>query len=42
MNWDKQFIHENIFENIDDFPLLDERVKILHDVSNTILNRFNG
>lgn len=39
--WDLAFLRENIFES-KDFPLLEERLKILHEVSEITLSSFNG
>ena len=38
---DRNFVKQNIFEN-QEFPLLDERVRILNEVGNIALQEFEG
>ena len=41
LSWNLAFLKENVFGN-QDFPLLEERLRILHEISEVVLNNFGG
>ena len=41
LKWDLSFLKENVFSS-KDFPLLEERLKILHEISEVTLHCFEG
>jgi hypothetical protein len=41
LSWSLNFLRENVFGS-QDFPLLEERLKILHEISEVTLSNFNG
>ena len=41
IKWDIEFLKKNVFENLD-FPLLDERIRLIHEVALIAINKFEG
>ena len=41
LSWNLPFLKEKVFGNLD-FPLLEERLRILHEISEVALNNFGG